>query len=109
VARASDDARDVDLALLLAAGSDGFAHAVQANIALERRLGVPVDVHDFDSLPLDLRFRVLDEGAVVVDRDPPERVDREVATMLAYYDFIPYLERIPAGSRARVAESADRG
>lgn len=91
---------------MFAPGVDGFRAALALQVELEQLVHEAVDVHDFYTLPVDLRFRVLDEGTVIVDRDPKARVRREVATMFAYYDFRPYLDRIRAAARQRLAAGA---
>ena len=108
-ARRSPQPGDLDIAVMLTGDADGLGEAVALNVELERRLDFPTDVHDFDALPLDLQFRVLDEGVILVDRDPPARVRREIAAQLAYYDFRPYLDRIRDGALRRVASPAPHG
>ncbi|MBW1877963.1 MAG: nucleotidyltransferase domain-containing protein [Deltaproteobacteria bacterium] len=101
-------ARDLDLAMVFDTDcADPFREALRIQAELELTLGFPVDVHDFDALPVDLRFRVLSEGRVLVERDPIRRVRREVRAMLEYYDFKPYLERIRTATLRRLEHGTE--
>lgn len=88
-------------------GSDGFREALGLQVGLESKVDFPVDVHDFDALPVDLQFRVVSEGKVLTDRDHGARLRRHVKAQMEYYDFKPYLDRIQAGALRRMAEHAD--
>jgi predicted nucleotidyltransferase len=105
-AKGATEPGDLDIAVMFTAGVDGFATALELQVDLERRLDFPVDVHDFDGLPSDLQFRVLQEGIVLVDADRQSRIRREVTAQLLYYDFKPYLDRIRAGALRRIASRA---
>jgi predicted nucleotidyltransferase len=108
-ARGVAEPGDLDIAVMFASGVDSFEAALALQVDLERELDVPVDVHDFDALPSDLQFRVLNDGIVLVDADRPARVRREVAAQLMYYDFKPYLDRIRRGAVRRIASGATGG
>jgi predicted nucleotidyltransferase len=108
-ARGVADPGDLDIAVMFAAGVDPFEAALALQVDLERELDFPVDVHDFDALPSDLQFRVLDEGTVLVDANRRARARREVAAQLMYYDFKPYLDRIRQGAVRRMASGAAGG
>jgi len=104
------EARDFDLALCFRPGTERPARrAIEIHAALDGVVARPVDVHAFEALPVDLQFRVLDEGRVLVDRDPGRRVAREARTMVEYYDFKPYLDRILAAAQRRLAGEGGRG
>jgi uncharacterized protein len=109
VARGVAEPGDLDIAVMFAPERDGFEEALALHVDLERQLDFPVDVHDFDTLPSDLQFRVLKEGIVLVDTDRRARVRREVTAQLMYYDFKPYLDRIRQGAVRRLAAGAARG
>lgn len=108
-ARGVADPGDLDIAVMFAPQVDGFTAALALQVDLERALDFPVDVHDFDALPSDVQFRVLDEGMVLVDADRRARARREVAAQLMYYDFKPYLDRIRQGAVRRLASGAAGG
>jgi predicted nucleotidyltransferase len=108
-ARGVTDPGDLDIAVMFAPGVDGFEAALALQVDLERELDFPVDVHDFDALPSDLQFRVLEDGIVLIDADRRTRARREVAAQLMYYDFKPYLDRIREGAVRRMASGAAGG
>jgi predicted nucleotidyltransferase len=108
-ARGAAEPGDLDIAVMFAPGVDGFEAALALHVELERQLDFPVDVHDFDALPSDLQFRVLQEGIVLVDTDRRARIQREVRAQLMYYDFKPYLDRIRQGAIRRMVGSPNRG
>lgn len=108
-ARGAVEPGDLDIAVMFAPGVDGFEAALTLHVELERRLDFPVDVHDFDALPSDLQFRVLQEAIVLVDNDRRARIRREVTAQLMYYDFKPYLDRIRQGAVRRLATGSARG
>lgn len=100
--------RDVDVAVVFADAVDAFRAVLGLQLDLEASTGVPMDVHDLDALPVDLQFRIIDEGHPVLVRDEDARIRREVRIMRAYYDFTPYLERIRNGAHARLASGSSR-
>lgn len=105
VVTGADAPRDIDVAVVgRAAGS--LSDLLRAQVELEREVAVPVDLHELDRLPVDLQFRVVREGTVVLDRDPASRVRREIEIMNASNDFAQYLARIRSGARQRLARSA---
>jgi predicted nucleotidyltransferase len=108
-ARGAAEPGDLDIAVMFAPGVDGFEAALALHVELERQLDFPVDVHDFDALPSDLQFRVLDDGIVLVDVDRRARTRREVTAQLMYYDFKPYLDRIRQGAVRRMVPGATHG
>lgn len=109
IARGADAPNDVDLAVLFDTSEGTAARCAALADAVELATGLPVDCHDFEALPLTLRFRVLREGELVVDRDPARRARVEAKTMLAYYDFEPYLARIRRAAVERLARGDSRG
>jgi predicted nucleotidyltransferase len=74
---------------------------------LTTALGVPdVDVVSLDRAPLELRGRIVQEGALVYSADEPARVAFEVRTRSEYLDFLPTLEKL---QRSYLAHVADHG
>lgn len=102
--KGSDAPRDLDVAVVGGSGTS-LGELLRAQVDLERAVGVPIDLHEFERLPVDLQFRVVREGTVMVDRDPPARIRREIEVMNAYHDLAPYLERIRTGARQRLIRS----
>ncbi len=95
--------RDIDLAVVFHHGADRLTALLALQQDLEATTGMTVDVHDLDELPVDLQFRVIDEGRPVLVRDEGARVRGEVRIMRAYWDYRPYLDRIREATRARLA------
>lgn len=108
MATGAPDPGDADLAVVLAPGTT-FRAALELQSELEAATGVDVDLHDFERLPVDLQFRVIQEGRVLLDRDPARRVRLEVRTHNAFNDFRPYLERLRTAARDRVAAGPGDG
>lgn len=98
---------DIDVAVTFDPDAD-LPALLALQVELETRVGVPVDLHDFDRLPVDLQFRVVQEGVVLVDRHPPTRRRREIKVLNAYNDFKPYLDRLRAATRGRLAATAQQ-
>jgi predicted nucleotidyltransferase len=105
-------ASDVDVGIFFAeeppATLDAPQFAIEA--ALERLLGLPVQVVALNRAPADLVHRVLRDGRLVLDTDPTARIRFEVRSRNEYFDMAP-IRRLyrryptPAESAAgRVAE-----
>lgn len=105
----STSPRDLDVAVVFVDGTEGLAVPLALQAHLESSLDHPVDLHEFDRLPLDLQFRVVQQGVVLLDRDPVRRVRTEIAVFDAFNDFRPYLERIRTATRQRLVAGADGG
>jgi len=96
------DFHDIDVAVFL---SPEFLsrHCAGASIhldyllPLEDRLGsvtpAPVDAQLLNAAPLPVRYRVVTDGVVVVDRDPAARESFELLSRKEYFDFRPLRER----------------
>jgi uncharacterized protein len=86
---------DVDIALLYStppsAGLAGLPERVAE--AVERLLHVEADVVVLNGASPDLVHRVLRDGRLLVDREPPARVRFEVRARNAYFDILPVLRR----------------
>ena len=91
---------DLDLALLLRTPPEptlaGIARDVEA--AVERAVGLPVEVIVLNTAPPDLAHRVLRDGLLVLDRDRAFRLRFEVQSRNEYFDLEPIrrLYRRPA-------------
>ena len=103
------DARDIDLAIVVTGTDDPLRTVLLVQQDIEAATGATVDVHDLDALPVDLQFRVIDQGRPVLVRDETDRVRREVRIMREYWDLRPYLDRIRDAARARLAAGAGDG
>lgn len=106
-AKGAAEPGDLDIAVLFERATDLAALLVLQG-DLERSADMPVDLHDLDRLPVDMQFRVVQEGVVLVDRDLPLRVRREIRILNDYNDFKPYLDRLRSATRTRLSESARR-
>jgi uncharacterized protein len=104
--RARDDS-DIDVAVLLAPDFDVDAHRLyrldRAN-ELASALRRPVDVVLLNVAPLVLRNQVLSYGQLVYETNRRQRVDYEVRSRQAYFDFRPILDRIYAALRRQLKE-----
>ena len=94
VARGDDVAgSDVDVAVLYQCDPpptfDGLPLRLEGDI--ERLLGRPADVITLNTAPVDLCARVLRDGVLLLDRDPPARIAFEVRTRNAWFDLQPVL------------------
>lgn len=102
-------ANDVDVAVAFGEVADPMRALLLLQQDLEATTSALVDVHDLDALPVDVRFRVIDQGRPVVVRDEAARVRREVRIMREYWDFRPYLDRIREAARSRLAAGPSDG
>ncbi len=86
---------DVDVGLLYVdeapPGLAGLGGHLQA--ALERLLGLPVQLVVLNRAPVDLGKRVLRDGILVLDRDRSRRIRHEVRTRQLCWDLEPFLRR----------------
>ena len=98
---------DVDVAVLPVAGLTTLQRRALVTALLDaaRGQGLTVDLRLMDELPLAVRGRVLRDGRRLVDGDPVERVRAEVATRMAYHDFLAFEG---AGTRAWVKAVRER-
>ena len=58
---------------------------------MEKLLGLPVQLVVLNRAPVDLIFRVLRDGKLLVERDRSKRVRFEVKSRFDYWDLEPYL------------------
>ena len=91
----ANDASDVDVGVVLCGGRprsiDEYPFELQ--VALERRLGHPVDLVVMNGAPPDLLMRILRDGVLVLERDHAARIEFEVQARNEYFDLQPFLER----------------
>ena len=87
---------DVDIAILLEPGIDRarlaaltlhYTEAVLATLGTDE-----VSVVMLNTAPLPLRYRVIRDGLVLLDRSSTARRNFEVQTQSAYFDFKPALD-----------------
>ena len=86
---------DVDVALLLREDLDAaqrFRRVLEIGAALEERLDRQIDVVDLRRAPPLLRFRVIQTGMLVVERDRTQRCLFQMHAMNRYYDAKCYLD-----------------
>ena len=95
---ARDEARpdsDVDVAILRGGAPartlDELPLDLQAQ--LEALLGRPVDLVTLDGASPDLAHRVLRDGRLLLDLDPPARIRFEVKVRNDFFDLQPILKR----------------
>ena len=101
----SGPSSDVDVGVLLASDPprtlDGLLLGLEAE--LERDLGAPVQLVVLNTAPCDLVHRVLRDGKLILDRDPPARIRFEVRARNESFDLEPFLKRYRrSGAETRV-------
>ena len=99
-ARGTATARsDVDLGVLYTAPPSPSLETLPFDIEaeLERGLGAPVEIVVLNDAPVDLVHRVLRDGTLLLDRDPPRRIRFEVKARNEFFDLQPLLARYRAG------------
>jgi predicted nucleotidyltransferase len=89
--READPDSDVDVGILFAADPPATLDAPQFAIeaALERVLGLTVQVVALNRASADLVHRVLRDGRLVLDRDRSARIRFEVRSRNQYFDMAP--------------------
>lgn len=75
-------------------------------LGLEEAVGIPVDFRNLAEAPLELRGRVLEDGARVFSGDPVERVALERTVLARYHD---YKFEFQAMHEMRLQRVAERG
>jgi predicted nucleotidyltransferase len=86
---------DIDVALLLPRDTDretAMEMRLRVAAGLEVLSGRSVDVIVLNQAPPLLRFQVIQQGQVLVDRDPEIRYLFQARTMSEYYDARRYLD-----------------
>jgi len=82
---------DMDIAYYADPGRESllerFEHALAFEVELSKRTGLSVDLRDLGRAPLELRGRVMVEGARIYCSDPVKRVNLERDTLSRYQDY----------------------
>ena len=96
---------DVDLGVLFDTVPASSLAGVPLTLGgeVECLLGRAVDLVVLNTAPADLVHRVLRDGKLVLDRDPPARLRFEVSRRNEFFDLAPVRERY-----RRMAASRDR-
>lgn len=88
-------ASDIDVGVLYVdappPGLEGLAFHLEAD--LDRLLHRPVHLAVLNRAPVDLSHRVLRDGCLLLDLDPPRRIRFEVRTRQEFWDLEPFLKR----------------
>ena len=84
---------DIDLAVLFEQPTADTLRGPLARLRLdlEDALGRSVDLVAMETAPPDLIHRVLRDGALLLDRNPNQRIAFEVRARNEYFDLLPYL------------------
>lgn len=89
---------DVDVAVLYdevpPRTLEGLSPSFKLAGDLQSLLGVEVQVVILNSASVELAFRVIRDGKLLVDRDRSHRVQFEVRTQIEYWDLEPSLLRV---------------
>lgn len=93
----ADTLSDVDLAILLAGALDqpvsGSTPIDLLRVATNALGTDEVGLHVVNTLPVALRYSLLNEARLLWARTPERPVDAVAQTVRAYLDFKPYLDR----------------
>lgn len=88
---------DLDVAVVLRRGEEDPDPLFPERLAnrLAEALGETgeIDLRLAERLPLALRGRIVTEGVMIFESDPPRRVEFETDTRREYFDFLPLIER----------------
>ena len=93
---------DIDVAVLYSRAPEATLAALPERLAtvLEEVSGMEADVVVINRASPDLVHRVLRDGLLLLDRDPPARLRFEVRQRNEYFDLQPALARYRRGPRA---------
>jgi predicted nucleotidyltransferase len=93
---------DIDVGVLLGAPPPPTleGHLFDYEGELERALRRPVQLVILNMAPADLIHRILRDGRILLDRDPPARIRFEVRSRNEYFDILPFLQRYRGQSPA---------
>jgi predicted nucleotidyltransferase len=99
---------DLDIGYYLAGYRSGAALSLQQELAFEADLstvlGLQVDLRNLAEAPLELRGRVLEDGARIFSGDDVERVGLERDTLSRYHDYKAEFAEMHAIRLRRIAE-----
>ncbi|OHA65875.1 MAG: hypothetical protein A3E07_02240 [Candidatus Wildermuthbacteria bacterium RIFCSPHIGHO2_12_FULL_45_9] len=92
--RQTNKESDVDIAVYLNPSrvKDFFETRIDLINILSRFLKTKTDVIILNTAPPFLKYVILQEGILVYDRAPSQRIDFELKSMNEYLDFKPYIE-----------------
>ncbi|MEW6540763.1 MAG: nucleotidyltransferase domain-containing protein [Bacillota bacterium] len=97
---------DVDVAVIFAPEAGDKPARFDRRLELEMALGdlvhKNVQVVDFETAPVLLRYQIRKHGRVVVDKDPLRRVKLEAAAIGEYLDFQPVRQFCTAAKLGRL-------
>lgn len=85
---------DVDVAVLFGADPPVTLAGLHLDLAdrLRGALGRPVDLVVLNRAPVDLAWRVLRDGVLLLERDRARRIRYQVRMRNEYLDLLPYLQ-----------------
>jgi uncharacterized protein len=108
VARGSLGPRsDVDIAVLLADGSDSFERRLDLSADLAAVTAPrPVDVVVLNEAPVALAYRVLRDGRLLLSRDDRVRIRHWTQTVDRYLDMADMRRVLEEGQRVRLREGS---
>lgn len=96
---------DLDVGVLVGHPDPDERERVVATVARRLSAHGEVDVVALDDAPIRLVGRVLTEGRLACTGDDERRIEFEVASRRAYFDFEPFAAAIDRAYLARVARS----
>lgn len=94
----SDKNRDIDIALYLSPAlyssltkkkSLSFDLLMPLESELEQLVHIPIDCQILNSAPLSFRYRVVNSGKVLLDKNQALREQFELLSRVEYFDFRP--------------------
>lgn len=88
------DARDIDVAVYLDGGGDGWTRASEIAGRLEKAVSYrySLDVHALNGASAAFAFEVMSTGRVLWERDRDKRLDWEAHALSRYQDIKPMLD-----------------
>jgi len=97
---------DVDVAVIFTPEAGDKLARFDRRLELEMALGdlvhKTVQLVDFETAPVLLRYQIRKYGKVIVDKDPPRRVVLEAAAIGEYLDFQPVRQFCTAAKLKRL-------
>lgn len=98
---------DLDIAYYADPGEESLLQQFERTLALEaelcRQTGLSVDLRDFRRAPLELRGRVIVEGARIYCNDRVKQVNLERDTLSRYQDYKETFDRMHAARLRNLA------
>jgi len=82
---------DIDIAILFRAVMDEpLSYELDIENNLEKLMSIPVDVRVMNAAPLSFQYQVIQDGRVIIDREPQHRAEYEGQVLKQYFDFSRY-------------------